>query len=302
MHERPARGLPLEALAVWALFALVAVEILVTYSRLPARELYHVTGSGLDGGASRALVFLNFPTALVAIALLALVFDLLESRSLRVLAVVAAVLSLVVVWPGVVDQANLDAKPVNAVPALGVLLALALTAIVARRGVTRRARRLSDWLRVVVAVGLVFAALPWFAADLGFFLPGSLFQTTHAAHQLPGDPPTLPAVHHGHHHGMDGLLLALTALLLSRRLEVVRIRALRLGLSAYLALMFCYGVANMANDFWGEQVLKRGWTSWQIPNVLTPHVGKTWGLIVLAAALVWAAAALFRPSGRRVTI
>lgn len=302
MRERNVRGLPLEAVVVWALFALVALEILVTYARLPARELYHVSGSGLEGGASRALVFLNFPVALAAIALLALVFDLLESRLLRVLAVAAAVLSLVVVWPGVVDQANLDAKAVNALPALGVLLALALTVVVGRRGLTRRGWRPSDWLRVALAAGLVLVALPWFAADLGFFLPGTLFQTAHAAHQLPGDPQTLPAVHHGHHHGMDGLLLALTALLLSRRLDVVRTRALRLGLSAYLALMFCYGVANMANDFWGEQVLKRGWTSWQIPNVLTPQVGKAWGLILLAGALVWAAAALLRPSGRRVTI
>lgn len=302
MHERPARGLPLEAVVVWALFALVALEIFVTYARLPARELYHVSGSGLEGGASRLLVFLDFPTALAAIALLGLLFDLLEDRLPRVVAAVAAVLSLVVVWPGVVDQANLDARPVNALPALGMLLALALTVVVGRRGLTRRGWRPSDWLRIAVAAGLVFAALPWFAADLGFFLPGSLFQTAHAAHELPGASPTLPAVHHGHHHGMDGILLALTALLLSRRLEVVRTRAVRLGLSAYLALMFCYGVANMANDFWGEQVLKRGWTTWQIPNVLAPHVGKAWGLIVLAAALVWAAAALLGPSGRRGTI
>jgi hypothetical protein len=56
---------PVEVGAVWVLFSLVAAEILVTYSRLPARELYHVSGSGLTGGASRALVFreyLNRPT------------------------------------------------------------------------------------------------------------------------------------------------------------------------------------------------------------------------------------------------
>jgi hypothetical protein len=201
--------------------------------------------------------------------------------------VVAGFLSLVVVWPGVVDQANLDAKPINAVPALGVLLTLCLTASVARQGLSRRGWQRLDSLRVGLAAGLVFVSLPWFGADLGFFLPGGFFQTAHAAHQLAGDPAGLPAVHHGHHHGMDGLLLALTALLLSRRLDVVRTRGLRLALSAYLALMLCYGVANMANDFWIEQVLKRGWTHWEIPSVLTPHVSATWGLILLVAALIW---------------
>ncbi|HST14477.1 MAG TPA: hypothetical protein VLJ44_06460 [Gaiellaceae bacterium] len=38
--------LPLEVALVWALFLLDAVAILVTYSRLPAHELYNVSGSG----------------------------------------------------------------------------------------------------------------------------------------------------------------------------------------------------------------------------------------------------------------
>jgi hypothetical protein len=286
---------------VWALFAVVALEVLITYSRIPASELYHVSGSGMEGGASRALVFLNFPAALAALAVLALIFDSLGSRLLQMAACVAALLSLVVVWPGVVDQANLDAKPVNVVPALGVLLTVALTIVAGRRGLSRRGWQRFDWARLTVGVALVLLALPWFAAELGFFLPGSFFQTAHAAVQLPGDPRNLPAVHHGHHHGMDGLLLALTALLLSRRLDVVRTRGLRLALSAYLALMFCYGVANIANDAWGEQVVKRGWTHWQIPSVLTPKASAAWGLIVLTAAVVWTVSVL-RPSGRRVRL
>src|ERR1043166_4602881 len=84
-----ARSLPLEVVAVWLLLAVVAVEILVTYSRLPAYELYHVTGSGLAGGASRALVFSNFPTALVAIAVLAIVADRLANRFMTVAALFA---------------------------------------------------------------------------------------------------------------------------------------------------------------------------------------------------------------------
>ena len=56
---------------MWLPFLVVAAEIVITYSRLPARKLYHVSGGGLEGGLGRALVFSNFPVALVAIAVLA---------------------------------------------------------------------------------------------------------------------------------------------------------------------------------------------------------------------------------------
>jgi len=42
---------------VWLPFLVVAAEIVVTYARLPARELYHISGSGVGGGFGRALVF-----------------------------------------------------------------------------------------------------------------------------------------------------------------------------------------------------------------------------------------------------
>jgi len=63
-----AMSLPLEVGLVWLLFLTVAAEMFVTYSRLPAGELYHVSHTGLAGGASRVLVFSNFSTALVALA------------------------------------------------------------------------------------------------------------------------------------------------------------------------------------------------------------------------------------------
>ena len=78
------------------------------------------------------------------------------------------------------------------------------------------------------------------------------------------------AVHHGHHHGLDGLLLVLSALLLSRIGPSVRARWLRVVLGMYLALMTAYGLGNMANDFWTEQIWKRGWTDWQFPDLLQP--------------------------------
>jgi hypothetical protein len=302
--ETPRERLPAETAIVLGAFAVVAVEILVTYSRLPARELYHVSGSGLEGGLSRALVFANFPVALVALAVLGIAY---EQVRFRAVAIVAAVLCAFVFWPGVVSQANLDARPINAAAAIGVLLTCVLVVIAP---LTRSGRRPADKARVAIAVPLVAVSVPWFAAELGFFLDGvpllgRLFETGHYLHNRAGLPPFPPAVHHGHHHGMDGLLLVLSALLLSRTLSSIRGRGLRSAVTAYLALMFCYGIGNMANDFWIEQIFKRGWTSWQIPNVLEPRPTIAWGIIVLTAAAIWylsraGAASRSRDPGRAV--
>src|SRR2546423_1562047 len=117
--------LPVEVAAIWLLFAVVGLEILVTYSRLPATELYHVSdlGFALDG-----------------------------------------------------------------VPLLGRI-----------------------------------------------FETGALRSQPHVAGLH-------AAVHHGHHHGMDGTLLVLTALLLPRALPGIRRASVRALLRAYLSLMLCYGV------------------------------------------------------------
>ena len=231
------------------------------------------------------LVFLNFPAALVALAILGVIHGRLL-RGLRTIALVAAALCAAVFWPGVVSQANLDAKPVNALAGIGVLLTLALSVTVARSGgVSRLSRRRGDVARIVTAAVLLVVAAPWVAADLGFFLNGVpvLGSIFHTAKPFPDLFPFPPTVHHGHHHGMDGLLLAFTVLLLSR---------LRPGraLTAYLALMLCYGLGNMANDLWIEQVWKRGWVSWQIPNVLEPRPTVAWAVLVTAAAAIWVAA------------
>jgi hypothetical protein len=286
--KRQAAGLPVEVLVVWVLFAVVTAEVVVTYSRVPTRELYHVSQSGIEGGPSRALVFLNFPVALVALAVLGLIYTRLPARSYRGVAILAAVLCAAVFWPGIVSQADLDAKPINAVAAIGVLLALVLTGVVATTGgLDRSSWHTTDWVGAGLAIVLLLAALPWLAADLGLYsngvpLLGRLFQSGQFLPERPGLPTFAPAVHHGHHHGMDGVLLVLTALLLSRR--VGRPAAL----AAYLSLMFCYGLANFANDFWIEQVVKRGWTSWEIPNVTEPRLSVAWSLIVIAAVGLWA--------------
>jgi hypothetical protein len=289
--------LPLEVAAVWVVYGLVTVAIVFTYARIPATELYHVSRGGLAGGAGRALVFSNFSTALVAIAVLALLADELASRVTTAAALIGAVFSAAVFWPGIVDQGNLDAKPSNAIAAVGVLVALVLSAVALRGGVARSGHRAGDRVRLVVGGVALIVSLPWIAADLGFFLDGVpvlgwLFQTGVEVPESAGSTVIAPAVHHGHHHGTDGLLLLLSALLLSRLVPSVRSRPLRIAVGAYLGLMASYGIGNIVNDFWGEQVVKRGWVDWTIPSVLRPQPSIAWGVILIGAAAIYLLAKL----------
>lgn len=251
------------------MYGVFAVLTLVTYSRLPAADLYNVSGGGIAGGASRLLVFVNFPVAFAAIAILALVGGRLAAAGAAFCAVAAV--------PGVLDLDDLDARPINAVPAIGVAIALGLPFV--RRGhVPRREGLLAgDRLRVALAVALALISVPWLFAEAGFYAPDPIL-----ADEVPvGEEIT--AVHLGGHHGTYGVLLALTALLLSR---VARSP----WLSAYLALMLAYGAALAAQDFWLEQVVKRGTTAFTIPSLLQPELEWGWlGIVVTAAAveLLW---------------
>lgn len=291
-----------ESPAAWALLALVTVCVTVTYARLPVSELYHVSRSGITGGLSRAIVLVNFPFALVAIALALIAFDQLGGRVAALLALVSVVLSAVVAWPGVVDQADLDAKALNAVPALGVALAATLTAWAAWRGTPRFSKRLPlDLVRVVLAIALAFVSLPWLLAEAGFSvssIPGLSEIFLGDQIRATGGGETLTVVHLGHHHGADGLYLVLSALVLSRALP--RLHRLRGLVSAYLALMLSYGFANSLQDFWTEQIVKRGWIRHAIPSLLHPSLSIGWALILAGAAVVemgW-----FRPERKRFSL
>jgi hypothetical protein len=280
------RGTPQgEALAVWALLAADVLAILIVYSVLDLDELYNVSREGLEGGLSRALTQLSFPSvagAAIPIALLAL--DALPRRA-WLLGGPAIALCAVFFIPGVVDQHDLDARPVNALPAIGVALALSLTVWAARQaGAGFAPARRSDRIRIAVAVLVVLVSLPWITAELGFHLPGGVFLTDEL-YAEPGKAPTA-AVHLGHHHGFMGTLLVLSALMLSRsRLADLWLRR---AYSALVCLMAAYGAANLVQDLWHEQLVKRDWTSWDIPSALVPKLSVMWGLIVAATLVLYA--------------
>ncbi len=132
----------------------------------------------------------------------------------RLLVWLSIVLCLLTAFPGVVDQGDLDARWINAVPALGVGLALGLTVAAPAVAASRFARSArGDPLRLVLAGLLLFIALPWMAAETGFYFPGDFFM----GEEVPAvRDEGLAAVHLGFHHGMGGVMLALIALLLSR--------------------------------------------------------------------------------------
>src|SRR5262245_34567765 len=291
----PAQG---EALLVWSLIGLVLLAIFVTYWRLPAADLYNTSVEGFRGGAGRTLVQTNFPSvSLVAIALVLMAVSALPASSWWI-AAPAIASCLVTAWPGQVKQSDLDARAVNVIPALGVALAVVLTGWATRRAGARFAPRLpGDPARIAAAAVIVLVAIPWIAAELGFSLGNRVFLTSRVVTE--GDE-TLPAVHLGHHHGLDGTLLMLFALLLSR----VRLRDTLLGslLLAYVSLMFAYGFMNFAEDAWHEQLVKRGWLEWRIPSALLPRLHWIW-LVTLGLALVaYALCAIERRHARTAII
>ena len=268
-----------EALATWALWGAITLGVLVTYSRIEPDELYHVSGGGLAGGLSRALVLVNFPIALVAIALVLVAVAALP-RAAWWAGAPAILLCATIPW--FVHQADLDARPGNVVAALGVAIAGVLTVLAARRaGSSFAPRRPWDVARVVVASAALLVSLPWLAADLGFYFPGDVFMGEELGREADGT--LIAAVHLGHHHGLDGTLLVLTALVLSR--VAVPRGKLRIATYAYLGTMLAYGAVNLVQDAWNEQVVKRGWTDPSIPSAILPSAKPVW-LVVVGLAVV----------------
>lgn len=292
----PGPGLA-EGLVVLGLYGLWTIFVLITYSRVPAYKMYHVSQSGLHGGLSRALVFLGYPTALAAVAVLAVALDriLASGKHRRIaigLALVAFGLAATILVPGVINEADLDAKASNALAAGGVVLIAAIAIWAARTAGPRgmAPRRAGDRVRLLLFGVLLAVALPWVFAEMGIFLGdippfGHIYESEQIWTSPQGE--TLPAVHLGHHHGMGGMLIVVSALLLSRELPRMRATALRTTLAVYLSLAIAYGIGNIVNDAWYEQLVKRGWTDWAVPSVIRPGFTWMWGLVVVTGVAIF---------------
>src|SRR5213082_2387945 len=285
-----------ETYVVWLLFFLAAVAVFVTYWRLPPAVLWKVHNTGFIGGAGRAYVFLSFSAALAAIGILPIVVDRLEDRRADYAGLVALVLCATVAIPGVQTESHLDPKWSNLPAVLGVGLAFGLTLWASRTGRREfpRTTARGDAARLIVGGLSLFFAARYIAAELGFFLDGvpvlgSIFLTG-AIRPEPGAGYWHAAVHHGHHHGMDGFLLAVSALLLSRLVGSIRRPLLRALTAVYLALLLVYGLTNQVHDLWTEQIVKRGWTSWDIPNVLHPSLSAAWAAMIASGLVIYALA------------
>ena len=285
-----------EIYLVWLLFALTAIAVFVTYWRLPPSVLWKVHNTGFIGGAGRAYVFLSFSAALAAVGILPIVVDRLQERRAAFAGLVALVLCATVALPGVQTESHLDPKWSNLPAVLGVGLAFLLTLWASRTGRREFARTSArgDAARLIVGGLSLFFAAPYIAAEFGFFLDGvpvlgSIFLTG-AIRPEPGAGYSHAAVHHGHHHGMDGFLLAVSALLLSRLVGSIRRPLLRALTAVYLALLLVYGLTNQVQDLWTEQIVKRGWTSWDIPNVLHPSLSAAWAAMIASGLVIYALA------------
>jgi hypothetical protein len=289
VDRRPSQG---EALATWALWGLVAACVIVTYSRLDPAVTYHVSREGIAGGLSRASTFANFPFALVAIGL---VLVALASLPRAAWWAAAPAIALCATIPLFNDQADLDAHWGNAVPALGIAIALGLTVAATRRaGGSFAPRQPWDAARLVLAALVLLVSLPWIAAELGFHFPGDVFMGEEL--RLEEDGTTIAAVHLGHHHGEDGALMVLTSLLLSR--VAVPTPGLRGVVQGYVGLMLAYGTVNLVQDAWNEQLVKRGWADTTIPSAIVPSLTPIWAVV---AALGIVAALAFRREDRQAS-
>jgi hypothetical protein len=133
----------------------------------------------------------------------------------------------------------------------------------------------------VAAAVVLLVSLPWLSAQLGFHFPGDFFMGEKLGREQDGT--SIAAVHLGHHHGLDGSLLLLTALLLSR-IEISGTTMRRVTF-ACLGAMAAYGAVNCVQDAWNEQLVKRGWTDHSIPSAILPAAKPIWLVVILLAII-----------------
>ena len=199
-----------EALGAWAVWGAVTLAVLITYSRLDATELYNVSHEGLAGGLGRALVLLNFPVPSSPFPWLcwpsppchprhgwsqdprSASAQWCRSRSTRT------------TWT---RAGSMRSRRSASSWLSGLTIAAAR-----RAGRSFAPRRTGDPLRLVVAAVVVVLSVGGRRAPFS----SSRRHLPREELYLEEDGRRFAAVHLGHHHGGDGAVLVLTALLLSR--------------------------------------------------------------------------------------
>lgn len=261
-----------EVLALWALYAGELVVILVAASRRPVVEEQREARLRADR-AWQTMSFVRHPLAVAAVPLGGLAAMRLgrERRgkaAWRSATPVAMVVTLLTARP----KARRKRQDGVAIVASGVVAWAALLTMAAVResgvgGVAPWNR--VDRLRLAVALGVGVLALPWILADGNVYV-GDIpaFGRIFLSRQRVPAGARGPAVHLGHHHGMDGALLVWTGLALSRQLEAVADERERSALSFGLAGLIAYGLARLIEDGWYEQIVKRGWTTARVPRLV----------------------------------
>ncbi len=282
-----------EVIGAWGLLGLDAVAIYRLYAgSLDAPGLMR-RRTGREAGIDQLLALGRHPGLPVAIGVMPITMCRLERRDRLPVALgavaaggmAALALDRMRTVESVISRDDVLAASVI-VAALGMTAGSALTGgIGPLRGIGDR-----DTARVIIATGLVTHGLPWLLADLGIYagdLPG--LGRVVLSRQLLPEGASWPAVHLGHHHGLDGTLLGLAALILSRSLPDVRPVALREGLSLYVAFLLVHGTTRAAEDGWNEQVVKRGWSRRRVPLIVArrrPVRPRLWAGMLGCAAVI----------------
>ena len=174
-------------------------------------------------------------------------------------------IALCATMPLFVSQSHLNARWQNLVPGIGVALALGLgVAAIRRAGTSLQPRLPGDPVRLILAAVVLVLSLPWIAAELGFHLPGisSWGRALPNGGRAPrggGAPRRAPR--------MAWLADATLRAFLSRVQAAGR---LRISLLVGTAALAAYGAVNATQDFWQEQLVKRGTVDWAIPSALYP--------------------------------
>ncbi|MFX0085176.1 MAG: hypothetical protein ACFFAU_05850 [Candidatus Hodarchaeota archaeon] len=142
-------------------------------------------------------------------------------------------------------------------------------------------------LEYAIIVLAIFLSLPWIFAQFGFYISdfpilGLIFWARQETVQNP-EPNYPNAVHIGTHHGTEGFLILIYLFItIVWILPTIKNRQVKQILGLVSGVGFSYGVYNWLEDLLTEQVYKRGWMNFKLPNGTSPNFSSLESMIVWA--------------------